>query len=167
MKRFKEEGGSKEVTAVKEKLWSRGSQEESEPWSDRQANQTISGFQMKIEKNTKYGSISAMRLRHGRTWHPWRRMGRSKEEGSVQEAFELEDNETVVGVRTNNDGTGWLGGLEVTTSTGRQVSWGDLDKHFDGGQKRRSLVENAKLGFCSGLVGTGDGRSITFHWMIN
>ena len=82
----------------------------------------------------------------------------------MQEAFELEDNETVVGVRTNTDEDGWLGGLEVTTSSGRQISWGNFRR---GGQKRRSVVENAKLGFCSGLVQTnGDGRSITFHWMM-
>ena len=119
---------------------------------------------MKIDK--QYGSISKLRLRHGSTWHPWRRTGNDRE-GSVQEAFELEDNETVVGVWTNNDYDGCLGGLEVTTSTGRQMSWGDLDKDFKGGKKRRSVVENAKLGFCSGLVETrGFGRSITFHWMM-
>ena len=69
---------------------------------------------------------------------------------------------------TNTSDYGWLMGLEVTTSTGRQVSWGDLDKDFYRGQKRRSVVENAKLAFCSGLVqtnGTGYGRSITFHWI--
>ena len=84
-------------------------------------------------------------------------------------AFELEENEAVVAVRTNTTGAGWLFGLEVTTSTGRQVSWGDLDKDFEYGQKRRSVVENAKLGFCSGLVETGGyyGRSITFHWIID
>ena len=62
----------------------------------------------------------------------WERVG-YRGEGSVQEAFELEENESVVGLRTNNGGTGWLFGLEVTTSTGRQVSWGDLDRDLDGG----------------------------------
>ena len=134
MKRFKEEGGCEEVTAVKEELWNY-SQMESEAWSDRLANQTLSGFQMKIDK--KYGSISEICIRHGSEWQPWRRTG-WKEEGSVQEAFELEDNEAVVGVRTNNDNDGWLWGLEVTTSTGRQVSWGDLDLDIEDGQKRSS-----------------------------
>ena len=165
VKRFKEEGGCEEVTAVKEELWYRGSQRESEAWSDRLANQTISGFQIKIEE---YGSISEMRIRHGSKWQPWRRTG-YRREGSVQEAFELEENEAVVAVRTNTDRDGWLGGLELTTSTGRQVSWGDLDKDFeDGGQKRRSAVENAKLAFCSGFVQTdGICRSITFHWILD
>ena len=47
---------------------------------------------------------------------------RGDEEGSVQEAFELEENEAVVAERTNTRGRGdsWLVGLEVTTSTGRQ-----------------------------------------------
>ena len=46
---------------------------------------------------------------------------RGDEEGSVQEAFELEENEAVVAVRTNTrGGDSWLVGLEVTTSTGRQ-----------------------------------------------
>jgi hypothetical protein len=164
VKRFKEEGGCEEVTAVKEELWYYGYQRESEAWSDRLANQTISGFQIKIEE---YGSISEMRIRHGSEWQPWRRTGWGGE-GSVQEAFELEENEVVVSVRTNTQGFGWLRGLEVTTSTGRQVSWGDLDKDFNKGQKRRSVVENAKLAFCSGLVEIGgDCRSITFHWILD
>ena len=85
----------------------------------------------------------------------------------MQEAFELEENEAVVAVRTNTDGTGWLGGLEVVTSDGRQCSWGDLDKDYFIGQKRRSKVEGTRLGFCSGLVEPypGQERSITFHWM--
>ena len=102
-----------------------------------------------------------------------------EEEGSVQEAFELEENETVVAVRTNTHGHGGhLFGLEVTTSTGRQVSWGDLDTEHEGDRKRRSVLDNAKLGFCSGMVQTdgyssrtmqkeGDGRSLTFHWMMD
>ena len=74
----------------------------------------------------------------------------------------------VVAVRTNTDFRGWLIGLEVTTSTGRHISWGDLDKDFEDGQKRRSVVENAKLAFCSGLVQTGGlCRSITFHWILD
>ena len=135
---------------------------------------------MKIDETTGHssenrGSISEMRLRHGSTWHPWRRTG-SRKEGSVQ-MFELEDNEAVVGVRTNLNGWAWLMGLEVTTSTGRQISWGNLDKDCGGQkyvsfcQKRRSMVENAKLAFCSGLVETIDlnspGRSITFHWIMD
>ena len=167
VKRFKGEGGSNEVTAVREKLWFNGSQRESEPWSDRVAYQEkglVTGIQVK--KIEGYVFISEMRLRHGSEWQAWRRTGR-REEGSVQEVFELEENEAVVGVRTINDDDGWLRGLEVTTSTGRQMSWGD----FGGGQKRRSVVENAKLGFCSGLVGTRDwdglGRSLTFHWIMD
>ena len=82
----------------------------------------------------------------------------------MQEAFELEENEAVVAVRTRTS-DGWLDGLEVTTSTGRRVSWVDLDTDY-GGEKRTGVVENAKLGFCSGSVEKrGGGRSITFHWM--
>ena len=111
--------------------------------------------------------ISEMRLRHGSKWQPWRRT-RSGQNGSVQKAFELEENETVVGIRSNTDHAGWLGGLELTTSTGRQVCWGDLDTDFEYGQKTRSMVENAKLGFCSGLVASkGMNRSIIFHWMMD
>ena len=90
-------------------------------------------------------------------------------EGSVQEAFELEKNEAVVAVRTNTGVHGCLVGLELTTSTGRQISWGDLDKDFEfSGQKRRSVVENAKVAYCSGLLQTdGGGRSITFHWILD
>ena len=83
------------------------------------------------------------------------------------EAFELEKNESVVAVRTNTDAIGLMYGLEVTTSTGRQVSRGNLDYDYTDGEKRRIVVENAKLGFCSGLVQKGgDGRSITFHWIM-
>ena len=81
----------------------------------------------------------------------------------------MEENESVVGVRTNTTISGWLGGLEMTTSTGRQFSWGDLDADFEyGSHKRRIAVQNSKLGFCSGLVPkTYDHRSITFHWVID
>ena len=87
----------------------------------------------------------------------------------MRAAFEVGENEAVVAVRTNTDSRdGWLYSLEVTTSTGRQVSWGNLD--YKSGEKRRSVVENAKLGFCSGLVGT-DGHlmvsSITFQWKFH
>ena len=100
--------------------------------------------------------------------HGGRRRTGDKEEGSVEEAFELEEDEAVVAVRTNTYCDGQLVGLEVTTSTGRQVSWGNLDRDFGYDKKRRSVVENAKLGFCSGLVATDvDSRSITFHWMID
>ena len=98
----------------------------------------------------------------------WRVMG-CNEEDLVQLPFELEENEAVVAVRSNAGCIGFLRGLGVTTSTGRQISWGDLDKDFEfGGQKRRSVVENAKLAYCSGLVQTdGGGRSITFHWILD
>ena len=78
----------------------------------------------------------------------------------------MEENEAVVAVRTNNDDRdGWLLGLEITTSTGRKMSWGDLDKD---GEKRRSAVVNARLAFCSGAVQTGVfvGRMLTFHWVM-
>ena len=76
----------------------------------------------------------------------------------------MEENEAVVAVRTNTDWEGWLRGLEITTSTGRKRSWGDLDKD---GEKRRSAVVNARLAFCSGAVQTGnDGRRLTFHWVM-
>ena len=88
----------------------------------------------------------------------------------------MEENEAVVAVRSNTSGTGgysysdyrgWLGGLEITTSTGRKRSWGDLDKDFENGEKRRSVVVNARLAFCSGAVQTrGDGRRLTFHWVM-
>ena len=81
----------------------------------------------------------------------------------------MEENEAVVAVRTNNDYRGWLIGLEITTSTGRKRSWGDLDLDFSNGEKRRSAVVNARLAFCSGAVQTdGDGydRRLTFHWVM-
>ena len=77
----------------------------------------------------------------------------------------MEENEAVVAVRTNNDDTGYLIGLEVTTSTGRKKSWGDLDKDYYNGAKRRSAVVNARLAFCSGAVQTG-GTRLTFHWVM-
>ena len=82
----------------------------------------------------------------------------------------MEENEAVVAVRTNNDRDGWLCGLEITTSTGRKRSWGDLDENHYGGEKRRSAVVNARLAFCSGAVQTGGhgaGRRLTFHWVID
>ena len=172
VKRFKEQGGSDEVTAVQEKLWKDGKQRESEPWSDRSAWQEsgkVSGIQVKIlDSHDGLGPhISEICFRQGSSWQPWRRTGRGVQ-GSEQGAFELEEDEAVVAVRTNTDKYSWLRGLEVTTSTGRQVSWGDLD--YKSGEKRRSVVENAKLGFCSGLVGT-DGhlmlRSIAFQWKFH
>ena len=80
----------------------------------------------------------------------------------------MEENEVVVAVRTNTDRDGWLFGLEITTSTGRKRSWGDLDKDYKFGEKRRSAVVNARLAFCSGAVGTGGrgGRRLTFHWVM-
>ena len=113
-----------------------------------------------------YRGISEICLRHGGSWQPWRRTG-SREEGSEQEAFELEENEAVMAVRTSTDDTGYLRGLEITTSTGRKKSWGYLD--YTNGEKRRSAVQNARLAFCSGDVETGDygGRRITFHWVMD
>ena len=110
------------------------------------------------------GIISEICLRHGGSWQPWRRIGSGG--GSEQEAFELEENEAVVAVRTNNSGTyGSLYGLEITTSTGKKKSWGDLDDNY--GEKRRSAVGNARLAFCSGAWQTANhGRRITFHWLI-
>ena len=61
-----------------------------------------SGIQVKKEE--EYNTISEMRLRHGSTWQSWRRTG-SRREGSVQEAFDLEENEAVVEVRTNKEST--------------------------------------------------------------
>ena len=80
----------------------------------------------------------------------------------------MEENEAVVAVRTNNDYTGWLRGIEITTSTGRKKSWGNLDYDFIDGDKRRSVVVNARLAFCSGAVQTGGGwgRRLTFHWVM-
>ena len=113
-----------------------------------------------------FGSISEICLRHGGSWQPWRRTG-AREEGSEQEAFELEENEAVVAVRTNTGNYGWLKGLEITTSTGRKRSWGDLDRDLEDGEKRRSAVVNARLGFCSGAEQTGGiGRRLTFHWVM-
>ena len=81
----------------------------------------------------------------------------------------MEENEAVVAVRTNTIialSAGWLCGLEITTSTGRKRSWGDLDKD---GEKRRSAVVNARLAFCSGAVQTSDFRCrrLTFHWVMD
>ena len=171
VKRFKEQGGSEEVAGVQEQLWRNGNQRTSKPWSDRQACQEhgkISGVQVKIQK--RYGdNISEIRLRQGNTWLPWRRTSGEKGKGSAQEAFVLNENEAVVAVETNTDRDGWLFGMEMTTSTGRQFSWGDLKKDHPDGQKRRRVVENAKLGFCSGLAAS-DGyndMAITFHWMMD
>ena len=108
VKSFKEQAGYEKVTAGKEKLWYDGSLLESEPWSDRQAcieHGLVAGVQVK--KKEGYNSISEIRLRHGSSWQPWRRTG-VKDEGSVQEAFELDENEAVVAVRTNTDYDGWL-----------------------------------------------------------
>ena len=56
--------------------------------------------------------VREIRFRQGSSWQPWRRTGSTgkdrKVEGSVQEAFELEENEAVVAVRTNTDYDGWL-----------------------------------------------------------
>ena len=81
----------------------------------------------------------------------------------------MEENEAVVAVRTNNDDTGWLRGLEITTSTGRKTSWGDLDRDHKDGEKRRSAVVNARIAFCSGAVETRNynGRRLTFHWVMD
>ena len=77
----------------------------------------------------------------------------------------MEESEAVVTVRTNNNEVGWLRGLEITTSTGRKRSWGNLDKF---GEKRRSAVVNARLAFCSGAVRTYDvDRRLTFHWVMD
>ena len=81
----------------------------------------------------------------------------------------MEENEAVVAVRTNTvSRDGWLRGLEITTSTGRKKSWGDLDTDYEDGEKRRSAVVNARLAFCSGAVETdGFGRRLTFHWVMD
>ena len=78
----------------------------------------------------------------------------------------MKENEVVVAVRTNTDEDGRLFGLEITTSTGRKKSWGDLDYDYKDGEKRRSAVVNARLAFCSGAVQTG-GTRLTFHWVMD
>ena len=80
----------------------------------------------------------------------------------------MEENEVVVAVRTNTADYGVLRGLEITTSTERKRSWGDLDGRD--GERRRSVVVNARLAFCSGAVQTGGngwGRRLTFHWVMD
>ena len=173
--KFKEQGGSEEVTTVPVEMWWDGEQEESsKPWSDRSAFKEGGGVTgVRVRWRESYGGhISEICLRHGGSWQPWRTTG-SREQGSEQEeAFELEENEAVVVVRTNTDGVvGWLRGLEITTSTGRKISWGDLDMDKDYEMEtRRSAVVNATLAFCSGALqfdGNGDGRRLTFHWVMD
>ena len=165
--RFKGQGGSKKVTVVPEQMWKHGEQKESEPWSDRSAFKergVVTGVRVRM----KYGdNIIEICLRHGGSWQPWRRTGFSQK-GSEKEAFELEENEVVVAVRTNTADYGVLRGLEITTSTERKRSWGDLDGRD--GERRRSVVVNARLAFCSGAVeanSNSSGRRLTFHWVMN
>ena len=71
VKSFKEEGGSEEVTAEKEKLWGNGYLLASEPWSDRLACQghgLVKGIQLKMYDFR----ISEIRFRQGNSWQPWR-----------------------------------------------------------------------------------------------
>lgn len=167
--RFKEQGGAEGVTAVPEQMWKFGWQTNSKPWSDRSAFEkrgVVTGVRVRMSERAST-NISEICLRHGASWQPWRRTGYG--EGLEQESFESEENDAVVAVRTNNDGHGWLRGLEITTSAGRKMSWGNLDKDYPNGEKRRSTVVNARLAFCSGAVEIGVldwGRRLTFHWVM-
>ena len=74
VKRFKEAGGSQEVTAVQEHLWRDGSQVESKPWSERhvwEEHGRVSVLEAHVIKGGKY--INEIRLCYGSTWMPWRR----------------------------------------------------------------------------------------------
>ena len=179
VKRFEIQGEG--VTVVQEELWYSGSQKESEPWSDRHAYKQygrVTGVEVAMKglgayfhnyENGNYGyekiRIGEVRFRHESIWQSWK-MPEKERHGPELKAFVLDENESVVQVRTNSDHEGYLGGLEVTTSNRRQFSWGDLDIEYRGGQRKTSTVEGANLGYCSGLRCENHVRNITFHWVM-
>ena len=78
-----------------------------------------------------------------------------------QDPFLLEEGEQVVETTTYTDGF-YLSGLELLTTSGRRVFWGEKR-----GDYKRSVTKETFLVFCSGGVVWGKGFSLTFHWEQN
>ena len=70
-----------------------------------------------------------------------------------------DEDESVVQLTTSDNGS--LRVLELTTSTGRHFSFGDV-----GGVKKRSATEGVKLVYCSGRTTEEGHGNITFHWAM-
>ena len=80
---------------------------------------------------------------------------------STPKKVELDKDEWVVQLTSTTTDDGSLRGLELTTSTGRRFSIGDV-----GGVKKRSATEGARLVYCSGRTTKEGNGNITFHWAM-
>ena len=76
---------------------------------------------------------------------------------------ELDKDEAVVQLTSMTSDNGSLRGLELTTSTGRHFSFGDVSIHDR--CVKRCAIEGARLAYCSGR-NSKEGNNITFHWVM-
>ena len=83
------------------------------------------------------------------------------EGGVEQDQFLPEEGEQVVEVTTYEYGLD-LCGLELVTTSGRRVFWGEKNEFC-----KRSVTKETFLAYCSGGVVWYDQFSLTFHWEQN
>ena len=98
-------------------------------------------------------------------WRPtaWTEGDKYFGEGGVeQDPFLLEEGELVVELTTYTDRYNRLFGLELLTTSGRRVFWGEKSEDC-----KRSVTKETFLAYCSGGVVEGDDFSLTFHWEQN
>ena len=117
--------------------------------------------------------IKRIRFAFNKTFEEWRatawRPGETYwgEGGVEQDPFLLEEGEQVVETTTYTAGRPadylvYLSGLELLTTSGRRVFWGEKS-----GECKRSVTKETFLAYCSGGVLDGDSFSLTFHWEQN
>ena len=145
-------GVTNRVTKVGIKDW----RTDSTYWSDRisyQDHGLVTGVKMMIWSM----GICKIRMRYGSEWGEWRRTGH-RQEGGEEETLLLEAGEEIIGVTTWCKNNGYLVGLQLRTSRGREKKYGLWLKRCDSG-------DVARLAYCSGRDGKWRGQSLNFHWL--
>ena len=128
----------------------------------------INGVQVAVEGEL----INRVRFAYNGQFEDWRETGYNGRGGEEQEPFFLQTQEKIVQVTTYSSEsesplTGFsLCGLELSTSTGRSMIWGQ-----ESSRCKRSVTKNTFLAFCSGGIESplagGEFPFLTFHWMQN
>ena len=120
-----------------------------------------------IQVATGGGMIQRIRFAFNKTFEEWRATAYSRgdiywgEGGVEQDPFLLEEGEQVAEVATYTYGLN-LYGLELLTTSGRRVFWGEKSGHY-----KRSVTKETFITYCSGGVLRGHEFFLTFHWEQN
>ena len=142
-----------------EKIWYK--------WEEKSAYEEkgpITGIQVATDGE----KIKRIRFAFNKTFEEWRATAYSEGEtywgegGVEQDPFLLEEGEQVVETTTYSYLSDDLSGLELLTTSGRRVFWGEKSENC-----KRSATKETFLAYCSGGVVYGSQLSLTFHWEQN